>query len=250
MSRVTGSLNLEAWQEACSLDLYLQFQAFGSAWAYGMVDQIELVGKEAVTSYLIANFGAVFLGCALWFGLNDNQVWGGFVGALLFYSIGCGISHFYLTKTLAGDTEGKWTIGKLWWELSLGNILALRNRIQPVIGPIPFIWCFLMKHIIPHILIILFVNLAQSDNGAGEPIFGGYGSYPTGPYQVLGILTFVFALFLFINGLIFPTLYEPLAKPQVHDDDIGKNIEPEKEEGSKEEEEEVNPAKIEEEQEA
>lgn len=32
--------------------------------------------------------------------------------------------------------------------------------------------------------IILFVNLAQSDNGYGEPTVGNYENYPTKPYQV------------------------------------------------------------------
>lgn len=217
-----------------------------------MVDQVEAVGQPAVASFLIGNFGAVFLGCGLWFGLKENQVWGGFLGYGLWYLAGCAVSHYHLKQTLAADTEGKWTIGKLWWELSMGNILSLRNRIQPVIGPIPFVWCFLMKHIIPHVLIILFINLAQSGNGLDppEPIFGGYGGYSTIPYQVLGILTFVFALFLFVNGLIFPKMYEPLAKPQVKDEDDlpAKTIDPEQEEASGEEEE--TPTKVEEEQEA
>ncbi len=98
----------------------------------------------------------------------------------------------------------------------MGNILHLRDRIQPVIGTVPFVWCLLMKHFIPQILIILFINLAQTDNGIdGTPKFGNYGGYETRPFQVLGMLCFFFALFLFVNGLIFPDLYAPLAVPQV-----------------------------------
>jgi hypothetical protein len=83
---------------------------------------------------------------------------------------------------------------------------------------VPALWCFLVKQFIPHVLIILFINLAQSDNGVAAPddgpIFGGYGGYEKKPYQVLGILTFVFALFLFLLGLILPDVYAPLALPQ------------------------------------
>jgi hypothetical protein len=61
---------------------------------------------------------------------------------------------------------------------------------------------------------VLFVNLAGSDNGKGEPNFGGYGSYVTYPFQLLGILTFAFTLFLFSVGFAKPDLYESLAKPQ------------------------------------
>jgi hypothetical protein len=163
----------------------------------------------------MANFGSVLLACGLWFGLkNDNAVWAGFLGLILFYVAGVGVSGYYLKQTLALDTENKWTMKSLFWELYMGNILALRDRIQPVIGNIPFIWCVLMKHLIPHLLIILFINLAQSDNGAGDPIFGGYGEYVMAPFQIIGMLTFFFALFIFVAGVGFPKFYEPLAMPQ------------------------------------
>jgi hypothetical protein len=192
------------------------FEAFGSAWVYGMVDQIELLGREAVCSYMVATFGAVFLGSGLWFGLKENEVWGGFVGMFAFYFAGLGVTGFFLSKRLAEDTENKWTMKSMWWELSMGNILSLRDRIQPVIGPVPFVWCLLMKHFIPQVLIILFINLAQTDNGLdGTPKFGNYGGYENRPFQALGMLSFFFALFLFVNGLIFPDLYAPLALPQV-----------------------------------
>ena len=68
------------------------------------------------------------------------------------------------------NNNNKWTTKSLWWEIYFGNILALRDRMQKQIGPVPFIWCVLMRHFIPHILIILFVNLAQSKH-----IVGGEG---------------------------------------------------------------------------
>jgi solute carrier family 6 GABA transporter-like protein 1 len=192
------------------------FEAFGSAWVYGMVDQIEVLGREAVCSYMVATFGAVFLGSGLWFGLDENALWGGFVGMILFYLAGLGVTGFFLSKRLAEDTEDKWTMKSMWWELTMGNILALRDRIQPVIGSVPFVWCLLMKHFIPQALIILFINLAQADNGIdGTPKFGNYGAYESRPFQALGMCCFFFALFLFVNGLIFPELYAPLALPQV-----------------------------------
>jgi hypothetical protein len=83
---------------------------------------------------------------------------------------------------------------------------------------VPFLWCLLIKQFIPHVLIILFINLAQSNNGVAAPddgpIFGGYGGYENRPYQVLGILTFAFAAFLFLVGLAFPDVYATLAVPQ------------------------------------
>jgi solute carrier family 6 GABA transporter-like protein 1 len=199
------------------------FEAFGSAWAYGIEDQFEICGKPAVLSFMIANFGAVGVASGLWFGgllqENNNAIWVGAVGGISFYLAGVGVTTYFLVQRLAQDTtEQKWSMASLFWELYMGNILALRARIQPVIGHVPFVWCILMKHFIPHILIVLFVNLAGSDNGAGEPNFGGYGSYVTYPFQLLGILTFVFTLFLFSVGLAAPDVYSPLALPQIKDD--------------------------------
>jgi hypothetical protein len=34
------------------------------------------------------------------------------------------------------------------------------------------------------------------------------------PFQIIGMLTFFFALFIFVAGVGFPKLYEPLAMPQ------------------------------------
>ncbi|KAG7355267.1 sodium:neurotransmitter symporter family protein [Nitzschia inconspicua] len=194
------------------------FEAFGSAWVYDILGQCERLSPAVVYSFLIANFGAVFLGCGLWFGVDNTDrtaVWAGFVGYILWYFAGLGVTFYFLKKRLDEDTDGKWTMSKLWYELYFGNIVALRNRMQQYIGPIPFVWCFLMKHILPHLLIILFINLAQTKTPDGVSLMGGFGGYPTTPYQVLGILTFAFTLFLFLLGLAFPNLYAPLALPQV-----------------------------------
>jgi hypothetical protein len=133
--------------------------------------------------------------------------------------LGVGVTHYYIKQVVANDTDNKWTMKSLWYEVYFGNIVALRDRMQVHIGPVPFVWCVLMKHFIPHVLIILFVNLAQSTVVIGEvqleaPLLGNYGGYPNAPYQILGILVVVFTLVLFLVGAIFPDLYAPLALPQ------------------------------------
>mmetsp|Transcript_20306 Transcript_20306/g.46919 ORF Transcript_20306/g.46919 Transcript_20306/m.46919 type:complete len:114 (+) Transcript_20306:1-342(+) len=70
-----------------------------------------------------------------------------------------------------------------------------------------------MKNLIPHILLILFINLAQSDNAEGEPLFGHYGGYVTWPFQVLGILCVAFAGCLILVGAAMPAVYEPYDIP-------------------------------------
>merc|ERR1712025_692578 len=97
-----------------------------------------------------------------------------------------------------------------------GNIVALRDRMKGVIGGVPFIWCVLMKHFIPHVLIILFINLAQTKNEDGKPKLGNYGEYRS-PYQVMGCLVVAFTLVLFLVGVFLPNLYAPLALPQTEE---------------------------------
>merc|ERR1712232_726857 len=91
----------------------------------------------------------------------------------------------------------------------MGNISRLRDQMQPVIGYTPFLWVILMKNFVPHVLIVLFINLCASPNGAGT-----YGDFAIRPYQLLGLLCFILAIFLFLVGLLVPEVYEPLALPQ------------------------------------
>ena len=194
------------------------FEAFGSAWAYDLPGQIERQSAPVVLAFWTANFGAVILGCVLWFSLEpDVAVWAGFVGFFGWYFTFVGVTGYFMQKKLAMDTEGAWTMQTLWWEVYFGNILILRNRMQEVIGRVPFLWCVLMKHFIPHVLVILFVNLAQSKTTAGLPLLRNYGGCATVPYQVLGILVVTFTLVLFTGGVIFPDLYSPLALPQTEE---------------------------------
>lgn len=208
-----------AWLDV--IDFYINFvmilvgffEAFGSAWAYDLPGQLSRQSPPVVYSFWTANFGAVILGCILWYS-PGVPTWAGFVGFFGWYFVFLGVTHFYITKVLANDTENKWTTKSLWWEVYFGNILSLRDRMQEVIGTVPFIWCVLMKHFIPHVLIILFVNLAQSKTDEGEPLLGNYGGYPDLPYQVLGIIVVAVTLLLFLGGVAFPNLYAPLALPQ------------------------------------
>merc|ERR1712025_129653 len=193
------------------------FEAFGSAWAYDIIGQVERQSFPVVSSFFTANFGAVVVGCILWYTLPvDIAVWGGFVGFFLWYFVFVGITlHFMSAHVKASD--GKWTMMSLLYEVYFGNIVALRDRMKEVIGGVPFIWCVLMKHFIPHVLIILFVNLAQTKNDDGKPTLGNYGAYPTTPYQVLGCLVVAFTLVLFLVGVFLPDLYAPLALPQTEE---------------------------------
>ena len=141
---------------------------------------------------------AAAMDSGLWFGLkNDHAVWAGFVGLVVFYLACLSICLVFMKK------EGMLSKNGLY-ELYFANMFDLKKELQPVIGHVPTIWCILIRHVIPHLLLILFINLARADNAAGESLFGHYEGYATWPYQVLGILTAAFAFFLFLIGVAAP----------------------------------------------
>lgn len=193
------------------------FEAFGSAWAYDIVGQVKRQTAPVVYTFMAANFGAVILGCILWYTIKGSSaVWAGFIGYFGWYFLGVAATHYQINKVVA-SSDGKWTTKSLWYEVYFGNIVALRDEMQEVIGPVPFVWCWLMKHFIPHVLIILFVNLAASKTVEGVAVFGNYEGYPDHPYQILGIIVVAFTLVLFFGGVFFPDLYAPLALPQTEE---------------------------------
>lgn len=65
------------------------------------------------------------------------------------------------------DEDKGVTFTDLVQELTMGNVLRLRSELEAAVGYMPWIWAFLMKHIIPQALLILFFNLffAKTDYG-------------------------------------------------------------------------------------
>jgi hypothetical protein len=159
---------------------------------------------------ILANFLPIILACALWFGIDgDRAALAGFMGLIGSSLVGIAMTAYFLKKKMQ-EEPGKWTWGSIWWEVTFSNIFALKDRVQPTIQYIPNLWAYLIKGLIPHLLIIVFVNAAAAESN-GERIFGNYGNYPTKPYQVMGIICIVFALFLFLVGFFFPDVYAFLA---------------------------------------
>lgn len=160
---------------------------------------------------ILANFLPVIIACSLWFGIDGNEAtWVGFVALIGFSLCGIGATAYFLRETMQAD-PGKWTWGSIWWEVSFANIFKLRDSVQPTIQYIPDIWAYLIKGVIPHLLVVLFVNAASTKNSEGDANFGHYGSYATKPFQVMGIATVVFTLFLLLVGVLSPEVYAPLA---------------------------------------
>jgi len=202
-----------------TIDFYVNFvmllvgflESFAVGWVYDIENQIQKFGAVAVFSYIFANFGSVLFGCSFWFGLQDNQhaIWAGFVGLILFYCFFM-IIPIYLVKKR----------GQSFMHLAFGNIFAFKAKVEPIIKVVPTVWCILIKQFIPHVLVILIVNLAQSKNKAGQSTFGHYEEYPYAPYQILGILTFCFAIFIFLSALVIPGVYEALDSHEIEETEM------------------------------
>jgi len=198
------------------IDFYINFimllvgflEAFGAAWACGMLDQYKIVGPKPIIAYLLTNFVPVAMAIGLWSGQDRFAGWTGLVGAIGSWIVGLLVTHYLLMKRMSRQ-PGRWTKKSIWYECAFGNISRLRDQIQPVIGNIPFIWVILIKNLVPHTCIVLFFNLLTSPDGAGS-----FSGYAIRPYQLLGLLCFIFAIFLFFVGLLVPEVYAPLALPQ------------------------------------
>eukprot|EP00545_Synedropsis_sp_CCMP1620_P011504 CAMPEP_0119008526 /NCGR_PEP_ID=MMETSP1176-20130426/3760_1 /TAXON_ID=265551 /ORGANISM="Synedropsis recta cf, Strain CCMP1620" /LENGTH=674 /DNA_ID=CAMNT_0006960877 /DNA_START=57 /DNA_END=2081 /DNA_ORIENTATION=+ len=199
-------------------DFYVNFimllvgflETFAAGWIFGIEDSINELGAGAVYSYMAANFGSVAIACAVWFGANNFATGGGFLALFGFYFLGLGVTAFFLKKRMEEEPD-KWTWKTIIYAVSFKNVMDLREQLSSVIGFLPMTWAFLMKQVIPQIILILFVNLAQSKRpGSDESLFGHYEGYEQWPFQIVGYLVVFFACFLFLLGLAWPAAYEGL----------------------------------------
>jgi hypothetical protein len=159
---------------------------------------------------VLANFLPIILACALWFGLDgDRAALAGFMALFGSSLVGVAVTTYFLNEKMQ-EEPGKWTWGAIWWELTFSNIFALKDRVQPTIQYIPDIWAYLIKGVIPHLLIIVFINAAATEVD-GVNVFWNYGNYPTLPYQLMGVICIIFALFMFVIGFFYPDIYAFLA---------------------------------------
>lgn len=173
------------------------FETFAAGWMYGLEKQIEEVGSLSSFLFLFANFGGAILGGGLWFG--KGGVWPGFVGLISFYVVFTGAAVFKLKP------------GGSVYTLYFKNVFDLRDELQPVIGWVPTAWALLIKHFIPQVLLILFINGTTATTGDGsKPRFGNYGDYPI-EYQIVGILCVVWIAAILLIGFAVPDVFKCFA---------------------------------------
>jgi len=203
-----------------TFDFYINFmfllvgflETFAAGWINGLDDQISSVGVWANISFCFANFGSVLVACGLWFGLNN--VWAGFVGFFVIYGIFTGLAVFLVQKRV--QTEDR-SLQSGLYDLFLKNVMDFKQELESVIGWVPSIWALGLRFLIPHILLILFVNLALSENAAGQSKFGNYSEFVVFPFQLIGILLVVFVALLFLLGVFAPQYYDCFIPPELEE---------------------------------
>merc|ERR1712087_833502 len=202
-----------------TIDYYIQFvmllvgafHCFAAGWIYNIEEQVDNLGAPIVFSFM-ATYGGSFLGaCVIWFSVSDpaNALWAGFVGLVLFFSVGMAYVSFLIKMNM--DQSGLWSWRLAFNDLMFRNIIDLRDDLSMVVGHIPLIWAVLIKFVIPPVLLILFAMGCATQTESGETEFGHYGGYSTS-FQMLGILAVVFIGFLFISSAFAPRLYAGFKK--------------------------------------
>jgi len=193
-----------------AVDWYVNFvmllvgflETFAVGWLFGFEKQIKRSGAKAYYLYMITTFGSILLASILWFTLEKNAIWAGFVALISTYAFGMGWTILFLLES-ANEP-----LPEALMDLAYGNMRDYKATLEPVIGWVPHIFCILVKHFIPQVLLILFVNLAASKvPNTDLNLFGNYGGYPNLPYQFMGILVVVLALLVFVAGVIAPSVY-------------------------------------------
>ena len=150
-------------------------ETFAAGWMANIDKQFATLGHKITLTYMIGTFGSVLFACCLWFGVDgDAAVWSGFLVLIVGYLLTHALTLFLCSQKMAEEPE-KWTWSTIIYEVSLKNVIDLRDELSTVCGWIPWAWAFMMKHFIPQVLLILFINLATSENDDGEPQVSFFG---------------------------------------------------------------------------
>jgi len=189
------------------------FECWAAGWMFDLKKQTDVLGKPIVYLYMFSTFASVIVASILWFTVEGiNNMAAGFASLIVIYGIGISGVVFLLIRK---KREGDWTWKSILYQLLFSNIFELRDQLSAAgVGYLPGAWCVLIKHIIPSLLLILFINLAGAKTKTGLPLFGNYGSYVVWPYQFLGILTISLTLFFAALGWVRPSTYDIMADPE------------------------------------
>ena len=178
-----------------TFDFYINFmfllvgflETFAAGWINGLDEQIKSVGWLSNISFCFANFGSVALACGLWVGLGN--IWAGFVGFVISYAVFTALAVFFVSQRVKEDGR---SLRSGLYDLFLRNVMDFKTELESVIGWVPSIWAISLRYVIPQVLLILFVNLASSTNGAGESKFGHYSGKLIGNVHAICIVRLLY----------------------------------------------------------
>jgi SNF family Na+-dependent transporter len=156
------------------IDFYINFimiligfsKAFSAGWVYGIQEQIDTFGQNIVYGFICTTFGSVLVASFCWFKLQSALT--GFIALFVLYGFGMTTCYKALKELKLHDSESSntdptkenITTWDILYDLYMGNVLELKSELESSVGYIPKVWPFLLKHFIPHVLLILFINLA------------------------------------------------------------------------------------------
>lgn len=196
------------------VDFYVNFvmilvgaiEAIGAGWIYGIDKQIEKFGAFPVLLYLTGTMVSWTVGAILWFNLSENAMVAGWAVVAGAHIIMAGLILSSLNSLKQNNPEV--SMGSLIKDFVFGDIFGLCDDFGQVMGTKPpRIWGIIMKHVLPPVLLVLFVNLASAKGTNGLPLFGNYGSYSDWPYQVLGIFCVALSMALMLVGVAAPDVF-------------------------------------------
>lgn len=193
------------------------FECFSVGWMYGIDAQMEAIGTWPVLAYIFATFCPIIIASGLWFGTQTRAILNGFLGLIVSHVVLMGVVFILCIR--AKNTSNELTWRTLLVQLFMGNMLHLRSELIGVVRYIPLLWFFMIRHIVPQLLLILFANLASSRNEEMAANFGNYASLPV-RFQVLGIFLFSVAIGIIVIGFVFPSFYACFDITTIPDEDI------------------------------
>uniref|UniRef100_A0A7S2YRB2 Uncharacterized protein n=1 Tax=Entomoneis paludosa TaxID=265537 RepID=A0A7S2YRB2_9STRA len=214
-------------------------------WFYGLDRQFDLLGKQSVMVYMTTSFSSIIIASFFWFGLDDILT-ALLTGWALFISIyAAGLVYAVRTSNLADQTnaatlvdnsettaemepvpldeepstEVQWTDWAIAREFCMRNIIELKAELEPSVSVFPLWVPILIKHFIPHLLWVLFINLAVAKGSNDKPLLGNYKGYPVWPYQFLGILIIVLSISIVLVGIFYPPVFHRLAAATIEEEE-------------------------------
>lgn len=203
-------------------------ESFAAGWLGQLKEQVEMYGILPVLCYIFSHFGSVIVASSIWFGFEredvdtNSRLWVGFFGGCVIFLLGlsCTLlslqkrySHHYLTNL---DRSEPAMSPRLYYiDFCYGSVWALKESLEPVVGPIPTFWCHMMKKIVPQVLLLVWMrHILLAINADSSIGFGKYyGLDVSSPVQILGIVFFAATIALCLLGVIFPQLFAKFVPP-------------------------------------